>query len=180
MRKAIILILILCIFITLSGFAGLGDWHLPLPNGYELSRSSAKTIYITRNNEFIIDSNIESFCISQDEKYVGAQKNTGEFYLLDTINHTLYGPIALKDWQAQLKEQSITEALVWKNTVPRPEGAIYTDGDLEFPFPVTLLIIIVFPAILIAILTVVFVKMYYKRRLLKKTEYMRDYHRSKE
>ena len=79
---------------------------------------------------------------SYDDRYIGAKRavfdenlspkdvdqelinsSPVEFYLIDTLNDTVYGPHTETEYQDKCKFLNIGDLNNWIKTVPRPEGA---------------------------------------------------------
>lgn len=149
MRIFLLLFALLCLFTSFAG-PGLNDWTYVLPNGYEMWHINSRQIKIglaenqglalTDNeaNSIGIPAHIVAFW--HDDRFVCAQTilpddvdaygdgRTVEtsYYLLDTLEQYVYGPINEATEFDAIVEQVIGDAEVpYVQTWPKPEGARY-------------------------------------------------------
>lgn len=116
----------------LSSCAGANDWIYQLPNGYEIWHINSKEIVIKYRGENETSSEISSFIkeFSYDAQYVFTRNISSidennifneSYYILDTINHKLYGPFyELIDFKNAINNLGCDLPDIWYRTSPNP------------------------------------------------------------
>lgn len=136
------IILIICIgtgFIALVTHwlwkdLGSRNWHVVLPNDYEIVQISGQEIVLVDNaangsTEFVVDSFVRSFCFN--DSFVGIStkgphaRDVWKFYLVDTVQDIRYGPYTQEEFAAACDRYSVGDLGQWISTVPTPDIASY-------------------------------------------------------
>lgn len=136
METVIRIILLVLALILLCG-CGLSDWEYKLMEGYAITRCNSEEIYLThRESEdaggSILLPNYRVTAACANERYIGIQaircKGLDEyeqgiamggsaFYLVDAINHEVYGPFASQtEYDAKCSELSAGDMESWRTT----------------------------------------------------------------
>ena len=142
-KRPVVLLAALLAALLLGGCvgAGLSDWSYPLPNGYAIVHVNSQQIIFGRqrtehSTAIDVDSFVYAFCYSA--RYVGLQRlearpaddaapspDAVEYYLADTQEGTLLGPMTEREYAETLRARQIDELCGWIKTVPAPDGAKY-------------------------------------------------------
>lgn len=120
---------------------GLSDWSYPLPNGYAIVHvNSQQIIFGRQRTEYSTDVDVDSFVYAfcYGERWVGLQRlearpadgaspspDAVEYYLADTQEETLAGPMTQQEYAQVLRARQIDDLCAWIKTVPAPDGAEY-------------------------------------------------------
>jgi len=116
-----------------------GDWDYELCHDYRIMRINSKTIELCVKGSIsfspVVDSYVTSFCYNEnfiavrrldigDRKIEEIDFEEAEYYLIDAVNGSVFGPFAEEEaFQAVCEQQKAGLLGEWIDTYPAPEGA---------------------------------------------------------
>ena len=117
------------------------DWRVPLPGGYEIQRLNSQEIILVKpdtkvSSTIVIESYINAYCY--DQRYIGLwcakdgpndllgiAPEADAFYLVDSLDDTICGPLNSTAYQALCTDLCLTEFDRWTRTAPKvPPDAV--------------------------------------------------------
>ena len=118
----------------LSEDLGSRNWHVVLPNDYEIVQISGREIVLVDNaangsTEFVVDAFVRNFCFN--DSFVGVSTkgpyagDAWKFYLVDTVQDIRYGPYTQEEFAAACDRYNTGDLGSWISTVPAPDIASY-------------------------------------------------------
>ena len=135
--ETVIRILLLVLALLFLGGCGLGDWEYELIGGYAIVRCNSEDILLTHREAedaggTVVLPNCRVTAACTNDRYIGIQairyKGLAEsdkgiligesaFYLVDAINHEVYGPFASQtEYDAKCSELSAGDMELWRTT----------------------------------------------------------------
>lgn len=148
MRRNILLVVIMsvcgillcaCAFVEFDNQINNNDWSYELPNDYVIWHINSRKIVCGKKNTAnsitnIVGDYIINFCYN--DQYVCMQcvdvsndlsedidKSNPQFYIIDTINEDVNGPLLEKEFEDVLKFLKVDNLSTWIPTKPKPDGA---------------------------------------------------------
>jgi len=117
-----------------------GDWSYKLPNNYEIWRLNSREIICGKrdgenslsnviNENYILEFkyNEHYVCLKCVEATrdlsVEIDESNPNFYIIDTIENTIYGAYTNTDYEDKVKDMGLIFNTNWIKTTPIPEGA---------------------------------------------------------
>ena len=136
-----IILFVLAMSILLAGCIGRGDWDYDLVNGYKLIRSSAHTLrlccdenlrdqwdnntivlkqyyvtMVTISDPFVGLQGIPTQDRSASDEELNTPAENYQYYLLDSVNHLLYGPCSKEAFYDKCEQEDATGLDNWVST----------------------------------------------------------------
>ena len=111
------------------------DWRVPLPGGYEIQRLNSQGIILAKpdtkvSSTIVIESYINAYCY--DDRYIGlwcakdgpddllgVAPEADTFYLVDSLDDTIYGPLDPGAYHTLCADLMLTEFDRWTRTAPK-------------------------------------------------------------
>ena len=126
MKKIGVIFSTILLMLGMVGCAGAGDYEIELINGFKVRRTSAEKVHIA-SPEYSYDELLIPLLADYDEgeyvtqvghdndRYIIAKTNLNNYYLLDTKEPIVYGPLTEEKF-IQVKENvKIPESVTLKN-----------------------------------------------------------------
>ena len=123
--------LVIIIFLSSCAIgAGIGDWEVPLPNGYMIARVSAGRVVLADESGSVkISKYLEEFCYN--ERYVCVKQTSSDeknplYYIVDTVDDVVHGSFETEAiYKEKVKELSIENLTEWEKINPIPKSASF-------------------------------------------------------
>ena len=126
MKKIGVIISIILLIIGMVGCAGTGDYEVELINGFKAIRTSAKKVHIGSSeysyDELLIplinyyeDGEYVTKVGHDNNRYIIAQTNLDNYYLLDTKEPLVSGPFTEEKFTQVKANAKIPESVTLKN-----------------------------------------------------------------
>lgn len=126
MKKFIIILSVVLFTVTMVGCAGAGDYEIELINGFKVNRSSSEKICIDsyeysydkmliptydnyKEGEYVIELGHDK------ERYIAAKTNLDQYYIMDTKEANVYGPLTEDLFNKKKEELGISKDVILKN-----------------------------------------------------------------
>ncbi|KAA0548393.1 hypothetical protein FZW96_07400 [Bacillus sp. BGMRC 2118] len=124
MYKRKLLAVVLLSFTLLTGFAGLGDYEIPLVGGYEIwgYAGGKEIVYIGDHAGVKKVTGHKTSEVGWDDQFIYAKSggtDEAQYYMINYKTHVVYGPIDEEALHVKKKELDIIHTVVMKDIRPQ-------------------------------------------------------------